>query len=194
MTSLSAWINHPSVRDFYRDCCEASIAYLYGPHEAARTTKVERIDDPRRKIETARHFANAHGVPDEAVLRAAMSGTLCAGHRLRVVTARRRSMHRGWVCSNGTTRKFRSCPEAAKWVGGHESNVRSAVLGYTATAYGLRWWREIDGTPVIPAAHRPRLQPVRVFDHEYPSIKRAVACLGMTRRMIETRAERLRVA
>src|SRR5437870_16832 len=104
--TLLSWSESPHVAAFIRKCSAHAVGYLYGGHEAAWTTRVWCIDKYWERPITARRFASRYGVPEEAVLRAAMSHTTCAGHRLRVWTGKRvPSRSAGLICCDGTNEK-----------------------------------------------------------------------------------------
>jgi hypothetical protein len=190
-----SWFDYPQVRAFYRACYEASLTYLYAPHDEAERVRIEFVDEPLRPAVTARQFARRYEVPDEAVLRAASIGVACAGHRIRKIQGRRVPMLRGWVC-NSAGGRYRSCTEAAAAVGCHNSTVRQCCRGTFATAGGLRWWREVNGRCVTPRVKEPKSPRILYKGQEYRSIKKAAQQLGrygVTRRMIETKCERLAV-
>jgi hypothetical protein len=189
---LSWFEESPVVREFYRACCEYSLTYLYAPHEEAMTTRIEFVDEPNRDPTTARKFALMHEVPDEQVLRAASVGATCAGHRIKTITGKRWRLRGGLICCSGTNAKFRNATEAAAWAGCHRSNVAQVLLGTTAMAAGLYWWREVDGKRVDPVRRvRPKSMPVSFNGVLYPSIKAAAKSVGISRRRVEVRAERL---
>jgi hypothetical protein len=195
--TLFSWSEHLHVSAFFRACTEHAIGYLYGGHPEAWKTRVWCIDEYWQRPITARKFSTRHGVPEEAVLRAAMGHATCAGKRLQIWKGiRTPSRSQGLVCCDGTNAKFTSCAEAARFIGpnGWDTNIRQALLGDTATAYGLHWWREVNGMRVPPRRSVPHEKSPAVVwrGTRYPSIKAAVKAVpGATRRQVEYRAQRM---
>jgi hypothetical protein len=195
--TLLSWPEHLHVSAFVRACTDHAIGYLYGGHPEAWTVRVWCIDEYWQRPITARMFSNRHGVPEEAVLRAAMGDGQCAGKRLQVWTSPRvPSRSHGLICCDGTNAKFTSCAEAARFIGpkAWDTNILQALLGDIAKAYGLRWWREVEGVRVTPRRTVPpaKSSPVLWRGTRYPSIKAAASAVpGVTRRQVEYGARRL---